>query len=329
MASLVNTAEGGSNGTSVTTANSGGASGDAFAVSKPAGATIVFSTAAGMDGSLGYNITTTDTVAAYLVWNDLPVSTRWVGAFEFKLPSLPTTAINISRFKGVNTSAASLFVTSAAKLQLYDSSGVAISSTLFSASLSANTEYRIEYAIAAGSTGSSGSATIALYAHGGTTAIETKSTTGQNFDGAAGPISQFRVGQIVGTTWNGSTYFDSIRVENLSSGFIGPMSAGDTVSAGPSQVDVEPWTTVTLTATSSSGAVTWSHVSGPSPTLAGSGLSRTFKAPASFTVQTSVFRATNGTATDDVSITYLPATEGIVTSTGPVVVTPVRYIRKT
>ena len=330
MASLTNTAGGGTNGVAVTLANSGGTSGDAFNVSKPTGSTIEFSTAAGMDGSLGYEITTTDTVAVFLAWDDLPESTRWVGAFEFKVPSMPTSAINISRFKGVNTAAASLFLTAAGKLQLYNSGAAAISASLFSTSLTANTEYRIEYAITQGSTSTSGVAQIALYAHGGTTAIETKSVTGQNFDGAAGPISQFRVGQVAASAWDGVTYFDTIRVENLASGFIGPMDTGtDTVSAGANQTNIEPWTTVTLTAASSSGSATWSHVSGPNATLSGSGLTRTFKASASFTVQTSVFRATNGTATDDVSITYLPATEGIVTSSNPVVVLPVRYIRKT
>jgi hypothetical protein len=200
---------------------------------------------------------------------------------------------------------------------------------LFTTVLSINTTYRIECAITPGTTSTGGAAEIALYTNNGSTAIETQSVTGQNFDGAAGPISQFRVGQIVAGTWNGTTYFDTIRLKDLASGFIGAYSAGATVSAGSNQTNVEPWSTVTLTATSSSGTVTWTHVSGPSPTLNGSGLSRTFTAPASFTVQTSVFRATNGAATDDVSITYLPATEGIVTSTGPVVVLPVRFIRKT
>jgi hypothetical protein len=328
MAELINTAEGGVNGVSVTTANSGGTSGDAFITSKPIGSTIEFSTVAGIDGSMGYKITTADTVAPFLAWDNLLVSTRWVGAFGFKLPLIPTSAINISRFKGVNSASASLILTPTGKLQLYNNAGTALSGTLFTMSLSANTEYRIEYAITAGTTSTGGAAEIALYAHGGTTALETKSITGQNFDGAAGPISQFRIGQVATSAWDGTTYFDTIRVKDLATGFIGPLAAGGTVNAGPNQVDVEPWTTVTLTATSSSGTVTWSHVSGPTVVLSGSGLSRTFTVPASFTAQTSVFRATDGAMTDDVSITYLPATEGIVTSTGPVVVTPVRYIRK-
>jgi hypothetical protein len=331
MAALINTAEGGANGTSVTTANSAGTSGDAFtAIAKPTGSSVEFSTSASADGSLGYNITTTSAVAAYLAWSSMPAATRWVGAFKFKLLSMPTTTLTISRFKGVNTAAASLGITTAGKLQLYNNAGTGISATLFTTVLSANTTYRIEYAITPGATSTSGAAEIALYTNNGSTAIETQSVTGQNFDGAAGPISQFRVGQIVAGTWNGTTYFDTIRVQDLSTGFIGPYSSGATVSAGSNQTNIEPWSTVTLTATSSSGSATWSRVSGPNPTLLGSGaLTRTFEAPASFTVQTSVFRATNGAATDDVSITYLPATEGIVTSTGPVVVLPVRFIRKT
>lgn len=105
--------------------------------------------------------------------------------------------------------------------------------------------------------------------------------------------------------------------------------SNDTVDAGPDQTDIEPWTTVTLTASSSSGTVAWSQLSGDSVTLSGTGLSRTFTAPPNFAGSTLTFRATNGSATDDVSVSVLPVTDGVVTGVGPLVVTPIRITRVT
>jgi hypothetical protein len=103
----------------------------------------------------------------------------------------------------------------------------------------------------------------------------------------------------------------------------------ETVSAGTDQTGIEPWSTVTLTATASDGSAVWSQLTGTSVTLTGSDpLIRTFVAPPTFTGETLTFRATNGSATDDVAVTVLPATDGIVTGAGPTVV-PIRFTRKT
>lgn len=124
-------------------------------------------------------------------------------------------------------------------------------------------------------------------------------------------------------TWNA----DDIRVDDAGGWPVGP-AVVDTVNAGADQSDVEPWdTTVTLTATSSSGSATWSQVAGTTQVLTGSGaLVRTFTPTRSLSAQTLVFRATNGSATDDVTVSILPATDAILTSGGLV---PVRLVRKT
>lgn len=87
------------------------------------------------------------------------------------------------------------------------------------------------------------------------------------------------------------------------------------VNAGADQVNIEPFGTVTLTATASdpdgtTPTVSWSQISGTAVTLSGSGSTRTFVAPATHTGDTLVFRATasDGTlqTTDDVAITVYP-----------------------
>lgn len=88
--------------------------------------------------------------------------------------------------------------------------------------------------------------------------------------------------------------------------------AAPTVGAGADQNNLEPFTTVTLTATASTGSVNWSQVAGPAVVLAGSGLTRTFKTPGTLAGTTLTFRATStvdSSVFDDVSVTVLQANE--------------------
>lgn len=94
-----------------------------------------------------------------------------------------------------------------------------------------------------------------------------------------------------------------------------------TANAGADQT-AEPWAAVTLAGTDadSDGTISsrsWSQVSGTSVTLAGSGASRTFEAPATVAGGTLVFRYSvtdnaGATTTDDVAVTVLPAAERIL-----------------
>lgn len=91
------------------------------------------------------------------------------------------------------------------------------------------------------------------------------------------------------------------------------------VNAGVDQPSVEPYTIVTLTgtATSSTGTIastSWTQTNGPTVALAGSGLTRTFQAPATLAGATLTFRLSatdnsNATSTDDVVVTVLSVTE--------------------
>jgi len=106
-------------------------------------------------------------------------------------------------------------------------------------------------------------------------------------------------------------------------------STGPTTFAGVDQVNIEPGSTVTLTAvdTAGSSAITsssWAWISGGSaPTLSGTN-PVTFVAPATLAGVTMTFRRTVSdgtlTGTDDVAITILPASVRVVNASG--VVTP-------
>lgn len=90
-----------------------------------------------------------------------------------------------------------------------------------------------------------------------------------------------------------------------------PPVTGLQARAGADQ-SVQGFATVTLNGTGSVGAttLTWTQLSGPAVTLAGTGGTRTFTAPTSATGVTLVFQlaavSALGTSVDTVSITALP-----------------------
>jgi len=185
-----------------------------------------------------------------------------------------------------------------------------------------NTYSRIGFRIVQGSDETSGAITIAVYTnYSDTVPAETATFSTINFQTTANPINELRLGKITSATTWASCLMDDIQFSDTRTTlYNAPPAALQTVTinAGVDQTNIEPGSTVTLTGTTSSGSVTWSWVSGPNPTLAGNGSTRTFIAPALMTAQTSLFRATNGGVSDDISVTYLPATDGIVSSTGTV-----------
>ena len=94
------------------------------------------------------------------------------------------------------------------------------------------------------------------------------------------------------------------------------MEWADPWDAGPDKT-AQPWATVTLTGTPAGS--TWTQTSGAPVTLAGSGATRTFTAPAAMTSQTLGFSYGG----DPMTVTVAPARHGIVTASG---VTPARFI---
>lgn len=93
---------------------------------------------------------------------------------------------------------------------------------------------------------------------------------------------------------------------------------------GPDLYGIEPWTTLTVSATAPGTPTSWtfSQVSGPAVTLVPSGNSVTFQTPGSQTTQTIVLQAVanyaggSPSASDNTSVEVLYATEYVNTSAG-------------
>jgi len=70
---LTNTAEGGTNGVTVSAANSGGASGNPWNTVTATG-TLIYSNAQAMHGNLSYSIVTTTSASAFMFWNSTSIT---------------------------------------------------------------------------------------------------------------------------------------------------------------------------------------------------------------------------------------------------------------
>lgn len=331
MSTWVYTAETGlPSGTTVTAANSNdGSAGFAFTPETVNGGSIVFSSASALRGSLSVLFaapTANDVARAFI--DTVFSSNNLVLDLAFRTPAYPAGgSTRLIEVLGSTVSALRININTSGNIEAYNAANALLWTSNASVA-TASTGWRIGIRVVS-ATSTTGRLQISYYSSKtATVAAETMTTvTAGNFGTAA--LSSLRVGKINSApTWN-AVYSDDWQISDTRTTlFDAPASSGDTVGAGSNKTNVEPWSTVTLTATSSSGSATWSWVSGPNPTLSGSGaLTRTFIAPPSFSVTTSVFQATNGTATDTISVAYLPATDGLVTSTNPVVVQPIRLTR--
>lgn len=138
---------------------------------------------------------------------------------------------------------------------------------------------------------------------------------------AAGLATSFQIGVLNATT--AVLHFDDIAVDDANWPGSVITNAAPIADAGVDQANVEPWWTVTLTGTASDtdGTIasrSWTQTGGtPAVTLSGTGVSRTFEAPATVagTTLTFAFAATDddgATITDTVTVTVLPAAERIL-----------------
>ena len=148
-----NTLEGGTNGTTISNANSGGASGDAFSsVAVGSGNTYTFDNSSGK---------VTQTLGAKWVFGGTTIGTcRWTGLGSFTgdvwfrntiyISAIPSVG-NWFGFVQANTSAsvrcAAIGLRTDGKIQVYDAAGVASTSSTSTTVLQINTLYRIEWRV--------------------------------------------------------------------------------------------------------------------------------------------------------------------------------------
>lgn len=289
MALKQNTAEGGTNGVTVTTANSGGSSGDALgSVSLVGSPTIIFDNSTAAHGSLSYYLSGADTERVRLTLNN-PSSPSKSIAFRtyINIHSYPVGSdANIAVFQNslaTNNFTSGINITTSGKCKMVPMNGTG--SQTGTTTLSLNTWYRVEFQIDVGTTSTNSNIRLQLYQGDSTTALETLSNAAADSGVDTLIIAYFGKATSAGSF---TASFDDIAFSTDSSTPLGPASAGvsPTANAGPDQTNIEPWTTVTLDGTGSiagSGSITgysWTQTAGTSVSLSSaSAPNPTFTAP--------------------------------------------------
>lgn len=222
MALLSNSFEGGTDGTNITAGNSGGTSGDAFAIVLATGsATKTYTSSNAINGSLSGRITSlngSDTVV--LGYNGFSATSF---AYRFYVTFLSDTAANgasIYQTRNSSSSIGNLSMNIGLSLRAtYSSSGVTLPGSTYVVSL--NTAYRIEGFIEPGATASSGHYKYAVYAGSSLTPLVSVDLTGLDLGSSALIDSRFGKTGAAGTV---DAIFDDFAISSSATDFIGPIS---------------------------------------------------------------------------------------------------------
>lgn len=222
MSSLSNSFEGGSDGTTVTTGNSGGSSGDAFGnVTIDSGNALTYSSSSPAHGSLGALVSTgVASGSSYVAWTSgIPgtSATVWARAYH-RFPAWPSADVNVLRIlSSSNAIMGSVRIKSTGKVDLlYGTGTLGATST---ATIPTGASFRIEVMVAAGTTTGAMSIRLYLTSADGTTADETLSVTNINA-GSANPV-RMRAG-VVSNLANVSTFgLDDLALSDVD--WIGPV----------------------------------------------------------------------------------------------------------
>lgn len=208
----VNTYEGGTDETTITAANSGGSSGDAFdTVVTGTGVTNVFDTAQFMHGTFSARQATGATSAqAILTWAYTGV-TRIFGRAYVRFSDV-TTARSLIQIRASNAQRARIVLTAASKIALNNAANTAVDTS--ATSLVVNTWYRLEYDIAVGT---SAAGTVNIYVGDSTTLTE---SIGGTSDFNAVNFDETRHGQIANAANLPDMWWDSLDTNDI--GMPGP-----------------------------------------------------------------------------------------------------------
>lgn len=267
MAIFTNNFDGGTNGTVVTEANSGGASGNAFYYVPPG--TITYSNAQAATGTLSGMIANPGATYAHVTWST--AETNFLSRFYVYFAStLPVNGITLIRYTAA-TGSASIRINAGGNTATLYTGGVAYGT---SGILSVNTWYRMEVFR------TPTSLQWALYNGSSTTAIYTSPlTTGLSM----GTMDSVSIGKYDTTNQTETFYIDSVGMKTATDAVWGAWPDVSVKINAIADQSVEPGSSVTVTAVlsdaSTADSYTWRQISGPAITLSGTGNSRTFTAP--------------------------------------------------
>lgn len=328
---MQNTFEGGTNGTNLSVANSGGINGTAVdsvvingASANGGGSGIQYSSAAALQGALGLLFT----LAASTTYIRFPNSTTGArGGLRraYKHVANPTASAVIAsiRCEGggplsdtAEASMVDLLIDTSGRVCLQHPSPTGID-TASRYTLTAGTQYWFEVFVEKGTTTSNGKAWLRVLAADGTTVLWDYTNAAVNT--RSSNVYQFRVGGATTASGWATDSTDSVQFGNLVSGFFGPLTELPKVDTVSITTTGEPFSTATVTATLEPGSPTpdswtFTKTAGPAVTFIGTGATRTFLIPAvmppgsTITVQATAVKGSD-TDSKSASASILPCSQ--------------------
>lgn len=226
MAPLTNSFEGGTNGSTISTSNSGGASGTAFgAVTIDGGESLTFDTSTAAHGSVSAQVACPTSGSSYVAWTSgISGTSATVYARAYlRFTGNPSATVNVLRIlSAANGIMGTIRVNTGGTIgMLYGSGTLAGTST---GALTANAWFRVEVMVTAGTT--TGVMTCRVYwTMDGTTPDETLTISNVN-TGSANP-TRLRVG-VVSNAAASAFNIDDLGLDDA--GWIGPAGGGGGVS---------------------------------------------------------------------------------------------------
>lgn len=295
---ITNTAEGGTSNTVPTTANTGGASGDAASlVNIGAGNALVFSDFIPAHGDMGYGFTYGTTSGGNVQW-DIADADRVVLSFYVVIESLPTATEYLGSIRNASGNMCIACIGSDGKLIMQNSAGAGISASRATDTFPVDQNVRVEMAVRKGTSTTDGLIEYAYYLGDSPTAVYTWSSSAQNT--GTTDVARVLIGRNTTATQTRTVWYDTIRAQAVSSGWIGPyqeVNLAPTANLGGNVINIEPYTVQTISGASSVdndvgtiASYAFRQISGsPTVTLAGSGASRTYTAPGTIAGTTLTF----------------------------------------
>jgi hypothetical protein len=213
---LANSFEGGSNGTTLTAANSGGGSGSKFNAVSCSGGTATYTSTNPAHGSLAGSFAPS-TAACYTQWTSasIPTTTTSYGRMYVNLGSITGNTVVLAKLATSSGSRdAQIAVTTADKLALYDANNTKQATSTNNIPTG---WVRIEWTLVNSTT--AGSLSVSMYSADSNTAVETLTANGINTGAGFGNLA---VGSVVAT----KTAIGPFALDDVAYGTSGPLGPG-------------------------------------------------------------------------------------------------------
>lgn len=221
----LNNAEGGTNGASVTTGNSGGTSGTAWdLVSAGTGGAITYDTGSARHGSLGYKCAPASGQLCVMRWTGFNATTGVVRFYYADAGNPPATEGICAAYTSTGTRLIQISAGVAGTYVVQDSANT----ILYNTTATRQAGDRLELSWTVGTTTSNGSWSFAFYRADSTTAVETASGATANFGTTNWDRVQF--GKMGTDTDTVVKSFDDLAAASGTTTFFGPAASPPTAS---------------------------------------------------------------------------------------------------